>query len=289
MEKIIFFADATVDAPLSFYQDNKDIVEYIGLRYAMNGEDNWYDGKGSQADFDKFYGAMRKGSISKTSLVTYEDAHTAMKPYFEKGYNVMHFGLSSGLAHTYKNAFDAGTDLAKEFGTRFYCPDTLLMSSQNYLLLKMAVAMHKAGKKFDEITKAIEDYYPNMVAFFTVDDLKYLQRGGRISNLQKMIGTMLNIKPVLATKEGKIVPLTKKKGRKASIAYLASMVETRHKEYKAACIMHADCIDDANELRETVLVLKPDTEIEILNVGHIIGSHSGPGTLGFVFAREPFA
>ena len=282
----MFFADATCDAPLSLWEKNKDIVQYIGLRYTMGGEDNWYDGKGSQADFDAFYAKMRKGMISKTSLVTYEDAYEAFEPYFEKGYDIMHFGLSSGLAHTYKNAFDAGTDLAKKYGRRFYCPDSLTVSAMNYLLVKKATVLYKEGQTFDEIVKALEAFHPHLTAYFTVDDLVYLKRGGRISAFQKMIGSMLDVKPILTVKDGKISPLTKKKGRRGSIAYLASMVETRSKKYIHACIMHADCLEDAKELEAKVLDIAPDTSIKLLNVGYIIGSHSGPGTLGFVFARE---
>jgi len=284
-QKIMFFADASADAPVGFWEENKNIVEFIGLRVAMDGEDGWYDGKGKQEDFDEFYKKIRAGGVAKTSLVTYEDAHAAFKSYFEQGYDIMHFGLSSGLAHTYKNANDAGSDLAKEFGRRFYCPDALLMSSQNYMMLKKSIDMHKDGKNFDEISKELDEYYPLSRAFFTVDDLKYLRRGGRISTLQKMIGSILDVKPILTTKEGKIIPLTKKKGRRASIAFIASMIEGRNKEHKLACVMHADCLPDAEEMKAKILEIKPDTEVELINVGHIIGSHSGPGTLGLVFTN----
>lgn len=194
-KKIIFFADATCDLPAEFVKSNN--IQIIGLRYYMGGEEGWFTIADNQKQFDDYYGKMRNGEHGSTSLVLYDDAVTAFEPFFKNGHDIIHFGLSSGLAKTYENANNAGHDLAKKYNCKFYAPDTKGVSAMHYLYLRYILELEKKHKNekdcFEKIISNFESYYKNIKTYFTVEDLKYLHRGGRLSGAAMFFGSMMKI------------------------------------------------------------------------------------------------
>ena len=288
MDKLMFFCDATCDVPADFFEKYKGIIRIIGLRYNLkdkdSSEDLVFDSAVSTDDMKEFYGKMRKGAVSKTSLVTYEQAYEAFEPIFEQGHDVIHFALSSGLALTYENANKAGMDLAEKYGRKFWAPDTQLAGALCYMVLRRAVEMKNEGLGFEDIQTQLPVYYEKLNAFFTVESLVYLFRGGRISGAQNLIGSILNIKPILELKEGKLVKVGKIAGRMKSIVELAKKLEGMDGKEKFVVVNHADSEADAKTLRDHILKLQPAAEVELVNMGVIIGSHTGPGALAVMFA-----
>ena len=285
--KIIFFVDATCDLPAAFVKEHD--IQIIGLRYYISGDEGWYTVADSQSQFDEYYEKMREGEFGSTSLVLYEDAIEAFEPFFKNGYDIIHFGLSSGLAKTYENARNAGADLSKKYGCKFYAPDTHGVSAQNYFHLRQIMMLEEKYRAESNCFERIVQEFPANIgkikAYFTVDDLKYLHKGGRLSATAALFGGMLKVKPLITTnEEGKLVNFTKKKGRLASIIFLADLTAKYiDPDYLEVIIVHADCMADAKILEQKVLKKNPNVKIEIINVGFIIGTHTGPGTLGLGF------
>jgi len=281
MSKIIFFADATCDIPAKFIKENN--IQIVGLRYSVGDIDGWFTSAENQKQLDEFYARMRKGDTASTSLVLYDDAYQVLEPFFKDGYDIVYFGLSSGLAKTYENAMLAGTDLAKKYGRRFYAPDTKGVSAMNFLTLQHAIKL----ASFDKIVKELPAFYEKIQAYFTVDDLKYLHKSGRLSGAAKFIGSLLSVKPIITTdKDGKLTTMTKKTGRLASMQFIANMVSKVDPDYPKVFIIHADCPNDAKTLKQKVLNMNLGVTTEILNMGFIIGTHTGPGTLGLGFKSK---
>jgi DegV family protein with EDD domain len=280
--KLMFFVDATCDIPKEFAE--KDNIKVIGLRYTLTGKNGGVEENISTVEDDKslktFYDKVRKGAAPKTSLVTYQDAETAFEPYFKDGYDIIHLGLSSGLALTYQNALDAGTDLALKYGRKFFAPDTKLATCPHFLVLRKMLEIND----FDKIVKEIPKYYSKFLEYFTVDDLKYLHRGGRLSATAAVVGGMLNIKPIIRlTPEGKLESFAKVIGRNKSIQTLADYVKQIDPHTPEVIIVHADTPADAKLLEQKVKSIAPFAKTEIINLGIIIGTHTGPGTVGLTF------
>jgi DegV family protein with EDD domain len=285
MGKTVFFADATCDIPKEFIEKNN--IQIIGLRWTVTDKSGASeDGLHTIAD-DKmikdFYKKLRDGKTPKTSLVTYQDAEAAFEPFFRNGYDIVHLGLSSGLALTYQNALNAGTDLSQKYGRKFFAPDTKLVSGVHLLVLKRMLEIND----FDRIVQEIEDYYSKLKEYFTVDSLSYLHRGGRLSATAAVVGGVLNIKPLLKVNaEGKLENFAKAVGRNKSLQVLADFTKNINPQNPEVVIIHADCYDDAKLLEQKVKMITPNASVEIVNLGIIIGTHTGPGTLGITFRAK---
>jgi DegV family protein with EDD domain len=277
MDKIMYFADATCDLPVDFIK--KHNIQIIGLRYQIGGADGWYT-TANKKQTDEFYQKMRKGENASTSLVLYDDAAAAFEPFFRDGYDIIHFGLSSGLAKTWENANNAGNDLSKKYGRKFYAPDTKCVSAMHLLLIEYCISIGE----FDKIIEQTPQFHPRIRAFFTVDDLKYLHKSGRLSAAAKIIGGMLHVKPIITTDaDGKLSQITRKTGRLTSLHYLAEQVSKIDPAAPKVFIIHADCRHDAEQLEKIVKQNHVDVTTQILDMGFIIGCHTGPGTIGLGF------
>jgi len=218
------------------------------------------------------------GKISHASI-----SYQAFEPFFKSGYDIIHFGLSSGLAKTYENALNAGTDLAERYGCRFYAPDTKGVSAMAMIALEKCFEL----QDFDKIKKELPAFYAKIQAYFTVEDLKYLHRSGRLGGAAKFIGSLLNVKPIVTVdKDGKLTTLTKKTGRLASMQFIAAQTSNRNPDFADVFIIHADCLDDAKLLEQKVHEVDIGANTTILNMGFIIGTHTGPGTIGLGFVGK---
>lgn len=238
----------------------------------------------------ELYAALRAGESASTSAANPEDWSSAIRPALEQGKDVLALAFSSGLSTTCQSACIAAEQLREEFPQRkIIVVDGLCASLGQGLLLHYLCKMRDQGATLEETAAWAEEHKYHMAHWFTVDDLMYLKRGGRISAVTALVGTMLNIKPVLhVDDEGHLISVSKARGRKAAIRALADHIAqsgTLTPE-DPIYICHGDCIEDAEYLKKLVLEQYGPREVFIGYTGAVIGSHSGPGTLAIFYLAQ---
>ena len=239
----------------------------------------------------EFYAKLRAGANVHTAAVNPADFEDVFKAVAEQGKDVLYIGFTSALSCTYQNAKNAAEEVSEQFPERkIYTVDSLCASTGGGLLTYLVCKQKEQGADIEACRDYAEKMKDRIIHEFTVDDLGQLKRGGRISAATALVGSMLNIKPLLhVSDDGRLVSVGKVRGRRASIVSLAE------KTIAAACdekdtpifICHGDCIEDAELLAKLVNEKLPEKEIIIGYTGPVIGSHSGQGTLAiFVVCGE---
>ncbi|MCI8589817.1 MAG: DegV family protein [Clostridiales bacterium] len=240
-----------------------------------------------QVDIKQFYAELRNKKSAKTSAVNMGCFKDEMKKSLESGNDILYIGFSSALSATYNNGKLAADELASEFPDRKICTvDSLCASLGQGLLIYYAAKMRDEGCEIDEVSRFCEENKLHICHQFTVDDLFFLKRGGRVNAATAIVGSMLGVKPVLhVDDEGRLINIGKARGRKQSIiAMFDKMKETaRMEKYKTVFISHGDCIEDAQSLADMIEEHFHPERIEINPVGPVIGAHSGPGTLALFY------
>ena len=235
----------------------------------------------------EMYAGLRDGEAATTSAVNPDRWMEKMEGVLAQGMDVLTVTFSSGLSTTYQSAVIAGNELKEKYPDRkILVVDSLAASLGQGLLIWYACKMKDTGLSIEELAKWIEDNRQNLCHWFTVDDLMYLKRGGRVSAATALVGTMLQIKPVLhVDSEGHLINVVKSRGRKASIQALAQKAIELGEGYDNSTmfICHGDCIEDAEYLAGILKEKCGVKEVFIGYTGAVIGSHSGPGTLALFF------
>ena len=280
--------DTSANLPSELIRNND--ITIIPFPYYVNGachtclDMEGFDGK-------TFYGAMREGAEVTTSQINPQHYFEVMKPILQKGLDILFVGMSSGISGSYHCAELAAEELGEDFPERkIRLVDTLGASLGEGLLVVKAVREKLRGLSLDEVYDKLMSLRHRLCNVFTVDDLKYLRKGGRLSNLGFIVGTLLQIKPLLkGDQEGRIVAFAKLRGRKKALEELAK----RYDEYvvdageQTVGIAHADCPEDAAFLAQLLRRNHPPKEILTVGYEPVTGSHVGPGTLALFFeARE---
>lgn len=241
----------------------------------------------SEGFIKELYNAMRAGETASTAAVNPTEWAAAIEPVLAAGEDVLVLAFSSGLSTTYQSAVIAAEELKEKYPDRkVYVVDTLCASRGQAMFVWQACKLRDNGMSLDELHTWCEDHKLNMCHWFTVDDLVYLKRGGRVSAATALLGTMLNIKPILhVDDEGHLISMGKVRGRKASIEAIAKKLgETGLPgENDTVFICHGDCIEDAKLLEKLVKEQYGVKEVLTYYTGAVIGSHSGPGTLALFF------
>lgn len=241
-------------------------------------------------DTKAFYEAMRNGESASTSAINPDGWTAVMEPVLQQGKDVLVIAFSSGLSTTYQSAVIAAGELQEQYPERtIKVVDSLCASLGGGLLVWYACQKRDAGMSLEELTAWVETNKWHLCHWFTVDDLRYLKRGGRISAATALVGTMLNIKPVLhVNEEGHLVSVGKVRGRKSSIEALVKQMEVLSApgRNEVAFICHGDCLEDARYLEKLVKERCGVKEVFIGYTGAVIGAHSGPGTLALFFLGE---
>lgn len=237
-----------------------------------------------------FYDEMRKGRVAKTAGTNIEIIKEAFEEELKKGNDILYLGFSSALSSTYNSGVIAAEELAEEYPERkLYTVDTLAQSAGQAMLVKLTVDQKAAGATIEEARDFAEARKLHMAHWFTVDDLEYLKRGGRLSAASAIIGTVLNIKPVIHTdSEGRLVAVEKIRGRKKAIQCLFDKYEELSEEpgKQPVYFCHSDSPKDIEYMKD-LLMEKYGIEPEmILDVGPVIGSHIGPGTVAIFFTAK---
>lgn len=289
MAEYIISTDTSCDFPLEYVKQHQ--LPLVTLFYSIDGVTG-ENGCPSSDVLKNFYDKMRAGSMTKTQQASIEDTEKVFREILKEGKDILHIAFSSGLSGTANAARLAAENMMEEFpGRKIIVIDSLCASLGQGLLVDYALKLQQQGKTMEETAKWLEDHIQNICHLFTVEDLKYLQRGGRISKTTALVGTMIGIKPVLhVDPEGKLVSISKVRGRKQSIQALVNKMEENIGKYRdekqPIFISHGDCIEDANYLAELVKERFCYDEFLINDVGPTIGAHSGPGTLALFFMGE---
>ena len=238
-------------------------------------------------DIVELYQALRQGEEAKTAAVNPEGWANIMEPVLKEDKDVLALTFSGGLSTTYQSAVIAANDLMEQYPDRkIRVVDTRCASLGQGLFVYHVCKMRDSGMDLEELSAWAENNRLNLCHWFTVDDLMHLKRGGRVSAATALVGTMLQIKPVLhVDDEGHLINVSKARGRKASIdALVKKMEETALPgENDVAYICHGDCLEDAQYLAQKIQERCGVKEVHIGYTGAVIGSHTGPGVLALFY------
>ena len=274
--------DNCCDFPASMYEELNLSVVPLVVRF-QDKEVSQY----SEKWLKKLYAGMRDGEVATTSAVNPQGWEAVMEPALAEGQDVLVLAFSSGLSTTYQSAVIAAAELSEKYPDRkIRVIDTLCASLGQGLLVWYACKKRDEGMGFEELGNWVEEHKQNLCHWFTVDDLMFLKRGGRVSAATALVGTMLQIKPVLhVDDEGHLINVSKARGRKASIEALAKKVgETGLPgENDTVFISHGDCMEDVQTLEKILKEKYGVKNVFSYYVGAVIGSHAGPGTLALFF------
>ena len=283
MSDYVIVTDSSADLPASLVQELG--VEVLPLSFTVQGKTyhNYPDDR--EMDPKVFYKMLRDGEMATTSAVNVAEYTNMLEPLLQAGKDVLVLAFSSGLSTTYQSSVIAVNELSEQYPDRkIYTVDTLCASLGQGLLVWHAVQEQKKGKSIEEVRDWVEENKLHLCHWFTVDDLHFLKRGGRISAATAVVGTMLSIKPVLhVDDEGHLISMGKARGRGASLTALVDHMEKTVTDVDTVFISHGDCLADAEKVAADVKKRFGTKDVVINNVGPVIGAHSGPGTLALFF------
>lgn len=283
MNKILITAEDTCDLTPELCK--KYNIETIGMNLNVDGIE--YNTKSKPISSEEFYKAMKADKKVSTSLVNEYDAKEFLEKHLNNGYDIVHIGFSRNLSGTFNNFVSASEQLKEVYGDRIRIVDSLTACIGQGLNAILASQYNDGTKTLDEVADYAKEISTHISHVFIVDSLKYLARTGRISKLTASIGTLLQIKPVLhADDDGRLTNIQKVISRKKSIQVISQKtVDTKNNMSDIIFVAHANCIDDATTLASQIeqqLNIKPI----IVDIGVIIGSHSGPGTLAVFYTSD---
>ena len=281
MSEYVLITDSSADLSQEMVQELG--VTVLPLSFTIQGKTyrNYPDNR--EMDLPLFYDMLRAGELATTSAVNVAEYTQAVEPILQEGKDVLILAFSSGLSSTYQASVLAAGELREKYPDRkIYTVDTLCASLGQGLLVYLAAQEQRKGKSIEEVRDWAEETKLHLCHQFTVDDLHFLKRGGRISATTAVVGSMLQIKPVLhVDNEGHLINIGKARGRQASLKALVDKMEKTVTEEgrKTVFISHGDCRKDAVTVADMVRERFGTQDIRINFVGPVIGAHSGPGTL----------
>ena len=275
MRDYVITVNSTVDLPKEWLEERK--VPVIPLKYTIDNE-TYTDMEGLSSK--EFFEKLRDGKMATTSQINPEEARAQLEPFLKEGKDVLHLGFSSGLSGTYNSMRIAGEELKEEYPeAKIIIIDTLCACLGEGLLLYKALQLKEAGKTIEETAKWVEENKLHICHNVTVDDLFHLHRGGRISKASAVLGSVVQIKPIIHMDEnGKLQVIGKERGRKKSLNKIVDMAVEQIKGWDndIAMITHGDCQEDAEYVAKLVRERLGIENILINNIGTVIGSHTGP-------------
>lgn len=282
------FTDGCSNLPMSLLRELD--IRVLPCSYTLDGESGVFDGNLDAFDSRAYYEKLRAGSVMKTSLLNSQLFIDHFRPELEKGNDVVYVGLSSGVSGTLQAAKIAAEELMEEFSKRTVrVVDSLGAGFGPGLLACRAADLRNEGKTAVEAGEILDDEVKHLLQIFTVDDLNFLKRTGRVSGATAAIGTILNIKPLLwGNPTGHIVALSKCRGRKKSIDAILEIYRTRaiDAQNQRVAISHGDCLEEAEALAARVCEICKPRELIICPHEPFTGAHVGPGMLALFFFGE---
>lgn len=287
MRDYLITTDNTTDLPESYFAEHE--LHGMFLPYILDGVTYTAD---NSLPYREFYQQMRDGKMPTTSQVNPDEARKKFEEYLTINKNIIHIAFSSGLSGTYNSARLAAQELMEERpDCRIAVVDSMCASLGEGLLVHKALGLQEQGMGFEELVQWLEEHKKNVCHNFTVDDLFHLYRGGRVSKAAAVLGTMINLKPVLhVDDEGFLKPVAKVRGRKKSLLTLVDHMEKQIGSWRdkndIVFISHGDCEEDALFVRDQVKKRFGIDSYLINIIGPTIGTHSGPGTVALFYMGD---
>lgn len=282
------YTDACSNLPGQTLKDRQ--IRTLPFTYTINGRQMQYSGDIESFDAKEHYDLLRSGQLISTSLVNAQQFIDRLRPALEEGLDVVYIGLSSGISGTYHASAMAASELREEFPDRVIrTVDSLGAGFGPGLLSVLASDLRDEGKTAAEAADILDERKMDLCEYFTVDDLMFLKRTGRLSTTSALVGTMLGIKPILrGDEEGHIVVSQKCRGRRKAVDTLAQIYAARaiRPEQQRIAISHGDCEADAKALAEKICAIAQPRELILCPHEPVTGSHVGPGMLGIFFFGE---
>ena len=282
MQEYVLFTDSSADLPRSILAELD--IRVLQLKVTLDGEATHAN---DQIEVKDFYDTLRSKKGATTSTATLTDFLDAFEPVLTEGKDILYLGFSSGLSGTYNAGVMAAKELSERYPDRkIVTVDTLCASLGQGLLVYTAACMKRDGADLESVRVFVEDRKLHLCHWFTVDDLFFLKRGGRVSAATAVLGSLLSIKPVMhVDNNGKLVNVIKARGRKDAIGRLFDKMRDTAIDPSSQTIFisHGDCAEDAQLLADRVQKELGVKAVMIDYVGPVIGAHSGPGTLALFF------
>lgn len=282
------FCDATNDLPAEVI-DKLD-VQIIPMEVVLDGKSYTYDMYEKELSCAEFYAALREGKLSSTSQINPIIYEELFRPVLEEGKDIFYLAFTSGMSGTYQASMLARETLLEEFPDRkIICVDSLCASIGEGILLYHVAKQRLAGMTMEELEAWTFDHRQEAAHWFTVEDLFHLNRGGRLSTLEAVLGTALKIKPIISVdEEGKLYVVSKVRGAKKCMEYLVSKLEEEagHLPKQTVIIGNGDNLEQAKALEKIIRERDLAEDVIITNIGPVIGTHTGPGMLAVVFMKK---
>lgn len=285
MMNVKIITDSAADLPKEIIEQYK--IDVIPLRVYSEDEKEYFDGE--TLDSKTLFNEMRNGKVFKTSLPSYEHIYNTFIKYAKENTTCIYIAFSSELSGTYQSTTMVKNEIGEEYpNVDLEIFDTKSASIGQGLIAVNAAKLALSGATKDEIIHSIENSIQTIEHIFTVDDLQYLVRGGRLSKVAGLVGNLLNIKPILHVEEGKLVPLEKVRGSKKVVKRMLEIMESRgtNLSNQIIGISHGDDLNKAIEIRNAMTEAFGCKEFVINSIGSAIGAHAGPGTLAIFFMNE---
>ncbi|MDD4688202.1 MAG: DegV family protein [Eubacteriales bacterium] len=262
-------------------------LDICSLLFISEGETYYSYKEGENVDLEQFYEMMRNKKVFTTSQINPGEFKDFFCKYLDQGKDILYIGFSSGLSGMMQSAVIAKAELDEEYPDRkIILVDTLCAALGEGVIVHYAANMQKEGKSIEEVASWVEENKLRLCHWFTVDDLMFLSRGGRVSATSAIVGTIVGVKPVMhVDNEGKLILMDKVRGRKQSIRSLVDHMEKTitNPDGQIVGISHGDCIEDAEYLKKLISEKYNFSKIIVNCLDPVIGSHSGPGTLALFF------
>ncbi len=288
MQPYLIFTDSTGDLTPALIEAAG--LQVLPMTFNLDGQPyrNWPDGREMRSA--DFYAKLRAGSVCTTSQVTLAEFEDAFGPVLAQGRDILYLAFSSGLSGTYQSSLIAAEELEGKYpGRRVVCVDSLQASMGEGLFTYMVGRKRLTGASLDEAADYARQLAPRVCAWFTVDDLMFLKRGGRLSGAAAVAGTLLGIKPVLhVDDEGHLVAMEKVRGRRASLDALVKHFQATAEDVAGGTVFisHGDCADDCRYVMDKLRALGV-ADLHQGDIGPVIGAHSGPGTVALFWVGGP--
>lgn len=277
-----FFCDSNCE--LWFDKVESLGINFISMPYTVGDNEYYYD-LGKNTDNRKFFEDMRKGAVPKTSALNMQNYIDYFEPVLKQGEDIIYVTFSHKMSATFESMAKAIEQLKQTYPERTVSVvDTKHISMAAGIVVYYAAKLHNEGASDEEVVKFVESFRERVKCYFTVSNLIYLKRGGRLSSFKAFVGTLFDIKPIISNIDGKLENIEKSKGRKKSLKDLTGYLEKDKVDLSyPIVIMNADCDPDSDYTVSAIREKYPDAEIWEQLVGPVIGSHCGPDTIGMIF------
>ena len=284
MREYYIYTDVSTDIIPEIVKEND--IRYIPMEYVLGDETIVCDRPATNEEMHHFYEALRNKQTTQTSQITPNHYMEVFEPVVKEGKGVVYLSLSSGLSKTYESALLAARNLKEDYPDAVIeIVDTLAATGGMGLLVEAAAENRAKGMSAEDNAAWLREHANNLHHWFKVQDLMYLKRGGRVSAATAIVGTALNIKPILnINKIGKLDTIDKKRGTKLALKGLVELFEKYYDpaEGNTVYISCADVLEEASDVRDTLLSAHPELKIRITQLSPIIGAHTGPEMLAII-------